>query len=622
MVKKLSEASLEWRGNAPMAPAFGDVYYSEEDGLSETDFVFLKGIGAPDVWMDTEHFVIAETGFGTGLNFLATYKAFLASGAKGRLTFISVEGYPLSEEALRKAHATFPELAEFSQALCAAWPAPSEGFHHRYFEDGKIELLLMFGDSAKCYSELDATVNGWFLDGFAPAKNPDMWSDDVFDQIARLSIPGTKFATFTAAGFVKRGLRDRGFIVDKTKGYGRKRERLVGIFDKHIQQIEPKRAHWMQATKPAPKGEIAIIGGGIAGSALASALQRKGRNVTLFKDASPTGSNVPAAIMAPAFQLGEQPAERFITSAFIHACSYPPYVAAFAENKGVKLVSKDTEERERLSQLANKLGWDKDWLKLEDEALVYPKSGSLSTKTALSSLTNDIRVITETVEHATKKDKWLLKTAKQTYEFDAVILATGPNTPAFDLVGDHLGLTAKAGQIEVVDQDNALPQTSTAFGGYVTAPITGAQTIGSTFEASTSLTSSDESTAAIFEKLKDNTGITFDPAPSTKPWKSLRATSPDYLPFIGPVPDWDAAKNLIEPLAKTSKAKIEGQIPYQEGLYVMTGFGSKGYQQAPLAAEYLAALICGDPVPMPIPVQERLHPIRYMVRQTIRGKKV
>lgn len=622
MVKKLSETSLEWRGNAPVAPAFGDVYYSEEDGLSETDFVFLKGVDAPDIWMEAENFVIAETGFGTGLNFLATYKAFLASGAKGRLTFISVEGYPLSEEALRKAHATFPELAELSEKLCKAWPAPSEGFHHRYFEDGKIELILMFGDSAKCYSELDATVDAWFLDGFAPAKNPDMWSDEVLDQVARLSKSGTRFATFTAAGFVKRGLRDRGFTVEKTKGYGRKRERLVGTFNTHTQDITPIRAEWMQAPQPTRSGKVAIIGGGIAGATLAAALKRKGQDITLFKGDQPTGSAVPAAIMAPAFQLGEQPAGRFITAAFIHACSYPPYEKAFAKTRGVKLLAKDDDEQEKFKQLLDKLGWDTDWLAASESGLQYPKSGSLSTKAALDNISTDIDITHETVKSVEKTDHWQITTPSNTYEFDTVILATGPSTPEMDTIGEYLGLTPKAGQVEKVSKHQDLPQTSTAFGGYVTAAIGEEQTIGSTFEADTDITPTQEGTNSILEKLKEHTGIELAEDITITPWKNLRATSPDYLPFIGPVPNWKEAKEALKPLAKTSKAKLDEPVVYQEGLYVMTGFGSKGYQQAPLAAEYLAALICGDPVPMPIPVQERLHPLRHMVRQIIRGKDI
>ncbi len=228
MVKQIDKNALAWRGNAPVSTRFDDVYYSEENGLEETGFVFLKGIEAPDCWMGKNNFVIAETGFGTGLNFLATYRDWIKSGATGQLIFISAEKYPLSAEALVEAHKKFPELASYSQELCAAWPPAVEGLHQRLFANGKIQLLLLFGDANETFQDIHATVDAWYLDGFAPSKNPEMWTDKLFDHIARLSKQGTCFATFTAAGFVRRALQARGFHVEKVPGYGRKRERLIG----------------------------------------------------------------------------------------------------------------------------------------------------------------------------------------------------------------------------------------------------------------------------------------------------------------------------------------------------------------------------------------------------------
>ncbi len=618
MVEKLDETSLEWRGNAPVAPEFDDVYYSEENGLDETDFVFLKGIGAPEIWQNSERFVIAETGFGTGLNFLATYQAWLNSGANGRLVFISTEKFPLSEDALEKAHATFPELKELSAQLRSQWPAPEDGFHPRYFADGKVELLLLFGDCAQSYSELDASVDAWFLDGFAPAKNPEMWSDKVFDQIARLSKPGTTFATFTAAGFVKRGLRDRGFNVQKTRGYGRKRDRLVGTFEIAPTHILPKRIAWAPLPAPAPEGPIAIIGSGIAGASLAHALKRKGKDVTVFSSpTAPTASHVPAAIMAPGFQLGDHPATRFITSGFIHACSFPSFQNAFAEVRGATLTSGEKLEKEKHAKLALKLNWGDDWIDTKDGNLTYVKAGSLCTETALKTLLSSIKITEEHIEKIEQSEgNWHLSSDKNTYKFSTVIIAAGAASQVLN-GSSHWSLTPKSGQIETLKTTKQLPEKSTAFGGYVTASINGKQTIGSTFEASENLETSESATKEILEKLDDHLNIQLDKDVELTAWKGLRTAPYDYQPFVGAVPNWDDAKEALAPLAKTKRNDPAFPITYQRGLYVIAGFGSKGYQQAPLAAEYLAAMICGDPIPLPIPVQARLHLLRHLVKKVI-----
>ncbi|MGH1397792.1 MAG: tRNA (5-methylaminomethyl-2-thiouridine)(34)-methyltransferase MnmD [Alphaproteobacteria bacterium] len=207
---------------------FDDVYFSAVDGLAETRHVFLDGNGVPEAWGGVDEFVIAETGFGTGLNFLAVWKLFTESAAAGqRLRFISVEKFPLSRDDIAGALSHWPELAEQREAFLAAYDdvlACGRGVF------GDVTLELHLGDVKDVLPRWDVPVNAWFLDGFKPSTNPDMWSDFVFGQMARLSDVGTSFATFTAAGFVRRGLAGAGFEVRKVKGFGTKRDMSVGVF--------------------------------------------------------------------------------------------------------------------------------------------------------------------------------------------------------------------------------------------------------------------------------------------------------------------------------------------------------------------------------------------------------
>lgn len=209
---------------------FNDVYFSAEDGLAETRHVFLNGNDLPKGWEDAEEFVICETGFGTGLNFLAVWKLFEQTALPGQsLHFISVEKYPLTEaqitEALEiwAADVNVPALADTYNALI-------KGAGGKIKMSENVSLELHVGDVNEMMPHLQTPVDCWFLDGFRPATNPEMWSETVFQNMARLSKKGASFATFTAAGAVRRGLESAGFEVRKVPGYGRKREMITGTY--------------------------------------------------------------------------------------------------------------------------------------------------------------------------------------------------------------------------------------------------------------------------------------------------------------------------------------------------------------------------------------------------------
>jgi len=628
MVKMLDTTDLQWGSGVPSAPQYDDFYYTPENGLAESEYVFIDGIGAPDTWQNRDHFVIGETGFGTGLNFLCCYQTWLKSGAKGRLTFISTEKHPLSEAALLKAHAQFPEVEPLAQALRAAWPPPSPGFHPRYFENGKIQLLLLFGDAASSFSELDANIDAWFLDGFAPAKNPDLWSDRLFDQIARLSKPKARFATFTAAGFVRRALEARGFSIEKTAGYGRKRNRLIGRMHDGHQPTKPSTApEWSQLTA-ANGGPTTIVGSGVAGRCLAAALNRRGRTATILGSHKlPAASSVPAAILAPAFQAGPQPTSDFVTSGFAHACWFPAYQDAWAPTRGVENFAVGTTEEKRFRRIQEALGWGPDWAIATENGLSYPRSGSLDTSGALAGVYDTSSIEVADISRIEKTSAgWLLVGEGFRTEAANLVLATGAGTERLLAGSANIGFTARLGQIEQINAQQSLPAHSVASSGYITAPMADTQTLGSTFseftgDASQRPPATAEATAEILKKLKAAFGVDISQETLQDPWTGIRASTIDYMPVVGPVPAWQGAASTFAPLSKDRKLFGLGAMPYQDGLFLLVGFGSKGYQQAPYAAEYLAAHLCGDPLPMASGVAAYLHPARNFIRRIVRGPR-
>ncbi|HAS63691.1 MAG TPA: bifunctional tRNA (5-methylaminomethyl-2-thiouridine)(34)-methyltransferase MnmD/FAD-dependent 5-carboxymethylaminomethyl-2-thiouridine(34) oxidoreductase MnmC, partial [Vibrio sp.] len=237
----ITNAQLGWNEvGTPISDQFDDVYFSNVNGLEETRYVFLTQNHLPQRWQqyDQRRFVIAETGFGTGLNFLAVWQWFEQFKQQNpdailqELHFISFEKYPLSPSDLIKAHQSWPELAKYAEQLQRHYPIAVPECHRIVLADGAITLDLWFGDIKDCMPLVpvpeQGVVDAWFLDGFAPSKNPEMWNQNLFDGMAKLAKQDCSCATFTAAGFVRRGLIEAGFDMKKVKGFGTKREMIAG----------------------------------------------------------------------------------------------------------------------------------------------------------------------------------------------------------------------------------------------------------------------------------------------------------------------------------------------------------------------------------------------------------
>lgn len=215
------------------AHAHDDVYFSRSGGLDETRHVFLNHNNLPERFAalgENTHFCIAESGFGTGLNFFAAVQLWNEARAcdeeGSHLTFLSFEKFPLPPAAIRAALAAYPELSEYVEAWLTYYPHPIEGVHE--IRLGNVTLQLVLGDMQQWLPQLNFEADAWFLDGFAPAKNPDMWGDEMMQNIAAHTKRGGTLATFTAVGAVRRALQTSGFDMQKVSGFGRKREMLVG----------------------------------------------------------------------------------------------------------------------------------------------------------------------------------------------------------------------------------------------------------------------------------------------------------------------------------------------------------------------------------------------------------
>ncbi|MFD1343492.1 tRNA (5-methylaminomethyl-2-thiouridine)(34)-methyltransferase MnmD [Litorisediminicola beolgyonensis] len=218
------QTRLDWRDGVPVSTRFDDPYYSLEDGLAETRHVFLRGNGLPERFRDGFH--VAELGFGTGLNLLATVQAWRGAGVVGRLHYTSYELFPLAAEDMIQAQAAFPEVAEIAAELMPYWRSGA-----REIVLGDLQFRLVEGDARQTVPAATTPVDAWYLDGFAPAKNPELWEPALLQAVADRLAEGGTAASYSAAGHVRRGLASAGLDVARVPGYGRKRHMTVARKD-------------------------------------------------------------------------------------------------------------------------------------------------------------------------------------------------------------------------------------------------------------------------------------------------------------------------------------------------------------------------------------------------------
>jgi tRNA 5-methylaminomethyl-2-thiouridine biosynthesis bifunctional protein len=214
---------LIWENSNPKSKQFDDIYFSIEGGLAETNHVFIEGNNLPSRWKDCDYdFTIIETGFGTGLNLFATYKLWLETDIDTTLNFISIEKYPLNKGDIKKALSEYKELSYIIDEFLEQYPSPEIRLKN-------CNINIYYEDIKTALPKIDAPVDAWFLDGFSPAKNPQMWCEELYNKMQYITKPNGIFSTFTCASKVRKGLQDKDFLLQKTKGFGKKREMLKGI---------------------------------------------------------------------------------------------------------------------------------------------------------------------------------------------------------------------------------------------------------------------------------------------------------------------------------------------------------------------------------------------------------
>ncbi|WP_371133763.1 tRNA (5-methylaminomethyl-2-thiouridine)(34)-methyltransferase MnmD [Phenylobacterium sp.] len=579
----------------PRSRLYGDIYFSTQDGLAESRAVFLQGCGLPDRWAGRTRFTVGELGFGTGLNILALLDLWRQTRPPGgRLHIFSIEAHPLSAEAAAAVLRAWPELADLTDLLLPRWPGQAKGFHRVDLPELGATLDLAVMEVGAALSAWTGQADAWFLDGFSPALNPQMWREEVLALVAARTAPGGRLATFTVAGAVRRGLEGQGLVVAKRPGHGRKRERL-----------EAWREDAPVAATPAPR--VAIIGAGIAGAAMARALRLGGAQVEVFDPGGPGhgASGNPAALVTPRLDAGLGPLAGLFAQALTRARDLYSEVPGAVLERGVMQLARQPKDPSRFAAIATSDLFDRGTLQLAARAEVRLWTGEaqvdgLAQHGALVVRPQAILLawLGKTRQEAAvtvspSEGGWILGGADDEilWRGDAVVVCAGPVTSRL-VAGAQL--QPVRGQISIAPGVTA---RAAAWGGYVAQAPEGL-VFGATHDRDDSaidLRSSDHgrNLATLAEALP---GLARQAGGARLSGRaSVRAVTPDRLPLAG--------------LA----------APGTAGFYLLSGLGSRGFCLAPLLAEHVAARILGAPSPLPADIAELIDPDRFRKRALRRG---
>jgi tRNA 5-methylaminomethyl-2-thiouridine biosynthesis bifunctional protein len=658
----ITNANIQFNENGtPYATQFEDLYFSDTQGIDETNYVFIQNNKLLSRWENwqEQQFVIAETGFGTGLNFLTTVLHFeklykLNHTPSFKLHFISIEKFPISHTDLTQALILYPQLAKYSQPLLEQYPLSLEGCHRLTFLDGKVILDLWLGDVHDVLPRIEnkpqGLVDTWYLDGFSPNKNPDMWTQCLFKNMALLAKDQCHFATFTVTGHVKRGLIEAGFEVQKKTGHGLKKHILTGKINKSVNNLSRLPYFVRTPASVRKKTKIAIVGGGLAGANCAYALSKRGLQATIYCQDNALAEGASGNAQGGFYpQLNAEAGH----ASQIHALSF-----SYASNLYRQLLNQGVHYshqwcgtiqlafNDKVTSRYRKLIENKTWpdslihwidaqqatklanLDLPYPGLYVPKGGWINLPELVTGLTKAAASTIAVNKQLTSLEQvngvWQLnwRDGGQS-EADIVVMATGSDSADCQQMLE-LPFRLVRGQVEAISSQNELAKLSTVLchKGYLTPAWQGTHAMGSTYVKDDTnrdyRLTEQQANLTMHQQALEKCDWIHNIQPTKIGRAAIRCSTPDHLPMVGAVPDTSQQILQYHDLYKALPAKSYPQPINHHNLFMLCGLGSRGLTTAPLCAEILVSQILNEPLPLSNNLLDALNPNRFLVRGLIR----
>ncbi len=643
--------NLIWRDGQPYSELFDDIYYSSNDdedisGENEFQHVFFRHNGLPERWQGRDDFVIAELGFGSGLNCILTIREWLkhcaACQTEKTLHYIAIEKHPLSPAAIVELLSRYPVLKPFCDELLESYPPAIEASHTRRLFDNRVVIHYKFMDAGAALINDRLNVDAWFLDGFSPAKNPDMWSQQLFENIAANSCEDASCSTYTAAGFVKRNLQQAGFVVSKVSGHGKKREMLVAkraakkTGAAAIRYYKDKPWFEPPARKPVSAGQATIIGAGIAGLTLAYALVQRGWKVSIIDkhgSEQKEASSNPAPIVYPRLSINNDVDTGFFIAAYSHALHVlktlqKQSAQAFWFDDGIL---QQTDEK-RISRIIDKFQLNSDFVSSIDDSngqvnALYKSAGvvlpAILCDVLKQACKNSLEIIDAEVSRVTRHgDDWQCFSGwRLINEAPVLIVANGTEI-------NRLGLPLKFPVETVRGQVIALRENETSArirktlnaSVHITPAIHGKHYLGATYvKGCTRRHVCQSENRKLLDSLAECFPDIFEDSDLCDSWVGFRTVAKDRVPLVGAVPDITFFKEQYADIRHGSTSKSYLPARHLDGLYISAAHGSRGFTSSFLSAEIVAAQLAGEPSPVNKKVLDYLSPSRFVVNNLKRG---
>ncbi|RZF31035.1 bifunctional tRNA (5-methylaminomethyl-2-thiouridine)(34)-methyltransferase MnmD/FAD-dependent 5-carboxymethylaminomethyl-2-thiouridine(34) oxidoreductase MnmC [Paraburkholderia sp. UYCP14C] len=652
MTDPLIPAVLAYRDNgSPFSPHYDDIYHSAVGALEQAQYVFLHGNELPDRWRSRRTFTVLETGFGIGINFLVTWAAWRADPARcERLHFVSIEKHPFSAADLRRVHATTisdPLIAGLADTLANAWPMLVPGTHRLEFEEGRVVLTLIFADALDSLPSLRLRADAFYLDGFAPAKNPELWSPAIFKALARVAGDDATFSTYSSAGDVKRALTQCGFEYRKVDGFGWKRAMLVGRFAPRwrVRRYEP----------PAPFGHderhVVVIGAGLAGCAAIERLAARGWRVTSLErhgSVAQDASGNPAGVFHPMISRDDSVASRVTRAGFLYALNRWSALEQAGHriargNRGLLQIAADDAEARALGEAIGTFRYPSDYvtpvsaadaaqlagMPLARGGWFFPRGGwidpgslcAAQLESAGGLLERRFGVDVARLERS--GDQWtVFDIAGKVVARAPVVIVAGAHEAARIAGLRHAPTRSIRGQLSLLPAGTVTPLALPVIGeGYAVPLANGVTLTGATYELDdpdTSLRADGhrENIERVAQMLPSfATALDAAPLTSFAGRVAFRCVTSDRMPMIGQLAD--------ETGAARDAARLRGawplDLPRVDGLYGAFAYGSRGLVWAALGAELIASQIEGEPWPLERDLAEDIDPARFLLRSLRQG---
>lgn len=646
---RIEPAELAFDANGtPFAPAYGDVYHSADSGPGQARHVFLGGNDLPRRWAGARVYTILETGFGLGLNFLATWSEWRDDPQRPqRLHFVSIEKHPFGCDALAALHERCGAYAGLAAQLRDAWPPLTAGLHRLHFENERVTLTLAFADVTSALPQLTLCADAIYLDGFAPRCNPEMWSPQLMKRLARLARVGTTLATYSTAGVVRSGLEAAGFALEKRRGFGAKREMLCATYAPRW----PVRSITYSAAACAERHAI-VIGAGLAGAAVSERLALRGWRIDLIERRTLPAAHVPgsyAGVFHPHVSRDDCILSRATRNGFLYAAKRwsalqrAGHALSWAKC-GLLQLAGDSRQERRMRETAAAAAYPGHYaryvVRAEAEALagcglraggwwfaeggwMHPLSLIAAQLAAASAYGAGSRFMQQldTAVHALAR----VDAGWQALAADGSVIATAPvivlanSNDVARLATIAQPLRSIRGQVTYLPaQQVQAPRVAVSGSGYVLPAVDGVVVTGSTYDFDDADPALQESGhAANLLRLAQLLPDAHTPlhASMLDGAVGFRCASPDHMPVVGALPDVHAAH---ERRAELSGAHL-AQLPRRAGLYCVSALGSRGLVWAALAGEMIASLIEGEPLPVESDLAGAMDPGRFVLRQARSG---